>query len=101
MSRTPIRHYLVAYDVRQPRRLRRVHRVLKARGLPVQYSVFLCPVACFADVWHQLSREIAAEDDLRAYPVGGLGDLWLAGRDAGGGTGKAVKRRGLLRWLGG
>lgn len=34
--------YLLAYDVRDPRRLRRVHRVAKDFGDPLQYSVFVC-----------------------------------------------------------
>lgn len=36
------RSYLVAYDIRDPRRLRRVHRLLKAYGEPWQLSVFFC-----------------------------------------------------------
>lgn len=36
------RRYLVAYDVRDPKRLRTVHRLLKSYGYPVQYSVFVC-----------------------------------------------------------
>jgi len=34
--------YLVAYDIRHPRRLRRVHRVASDHGEPLQYSVFVC-----------------------------------------------------------
>ena len=37
-----MRCYLVCYDIRHPRRLRRVHEVLKAYGEPWQYSVFFC-----------------------------------------------------------
>lgn len=36
------RCYLVCYDIRHPKRLRRVHRVLTGYGLPWQYSVFFC-----------------------------------------------------------
>lgn len=36
------RRYLVAYDVRNPKRLRAVHKVLTSYGYPVQYSVFVC-----------------------------------------------------------
>jgi CRISPR-associated protein Cas2 len=36
------RRYLVAYDIREDKRLRRVHKTLKAYGWPMQYSVFLC-----------------------------------------------------------
>lgn len=34
--------YLLAYDIRHPRRLRRVHQIAKAWGDPLQYSVFVC-----------------------------------------------------------
>lgn len=33
--------YLVAYDIADPKRLARVHRILKQQGLPVQYSVYM------------------------------------------------------------
>jgi len=36
------RCYLVCYDVRDPRRLRRTHKLMKAYGEPWQYSVFYC-----------------------------------------------------------
>lgn len=36
------RCYLVCYDVCDPNRLRRVHRLLKAYGESWQYSVFYC-----------------------------------------------------------
>lgn len=34
--------YLLTYDIRHPRRLRRVHTVAKDFGDPLQYSVFVC-----------------------------------------------------------
>lgn len=34
--------YLVAYDIRHPRRLRRVHRLASDYGEALQYSVFVC-----------------------------------------------------------
>jgi CRISPR-associated protein Cas2 len=34
--------YLLAYDIRHPRRLRRVHHLASAYGEPLQYSVFVC-----------------------------------------------------------
>ncbi len=34
--------YLVAYDIRHPRRLRRVHRLATDYGESLQYSVFVC-----------------------------------------------------------
>lgn len=36
------RRYLVSYDVRDAKRLREVHKAMKAFGYPLQYSVFVC-----------------------------------------------------------
>src|SRR5660398_202787 len=36
------RCYLVFYDIRNPKRLRHVHQVMKGYGEPWQYSVFFC-----------------------------------------------------------
>ena len=36
------RRYLVAYDIRNPKRLRQVHKAAKTYGYPLQYSVFIC-----------------------------------------------------------
>jgi CRISPR-associated protein Cas2 len=36
------RRYLVAYDIRDPKRLRLVFRAMKEYGEHLQYSVFIC-----------------------------------------------------------
>ena len=36
---------LVCYDVRDPARLRRTHKVMLGFGDPIQYSVFLCELS--------------------------------------------------------
>lgn len=36
------RCYLVCYDIRDPKRLRRVHKVLKGYGKAWQFSIFFC-----------------------------------------------------------
>ncbi len=36
------RCYLICYDIRDPKRLRRVHKLMKGYGEPWQYSVFFC-----------------------------------------------------------
>jgi len=41
MSAEPRRRYMVAYDIRDERRLRKVHRTMKAYGWAMQYSVFV------------------------------------------------------------
>ena len=64
--------WIVAYDVRQPRRLSRVHRLLKKHAVPVQYSVFWYEGT--AVEVQRLFFQIAAvvdrrADDVRAYRV--------------------------------
>lgn len=39
------RRYLVAYDIREPRRLRRVCKLMEANGERMQYSVFVCDLS--------------------------------------------------------
>ncbi len=39
------RRFVVAYDIREPKRLRRVHEVVKGYGYPMQYSVFICDLS--------------------------------------------------------
>ena len=51
--------YLVAYDIRHPRRLRRVHRVAKDHGEPLQYSVFVCDLTATELI--ALKRALLAE----------------------------------------
>jgi CRISPR-associated protein Cas2 len=36
------RRYVVCYDIRDPVRLRRVHKTMKSFGWPMQYSIFVC-----------------------------------------------------------
>ena len=51
--------YPVAYDIRHPRRLRRVHRVAKDHGEPLQYSVFVCDLTAVELI--ALKRALLAE----------------------------------------
>ncbi len=58
--------YLVTYDVRDPRRLRRVAKFLEGYGTRLQYSVFRCslrPREMERMHW-QLTRLLDAEDGL-------------------------------------
>lgn len=64
--------FLIAYDVSDPRRLRRVARVLERRAVRCQLSVFLfrgtaAEVAALLDELAALIRP--AEDVVQAWPV--------------------------------
>lgn len=38
----PRRRYLIAYDIREPSRLRHICKLMEAHGERLQYSVFVC-----------------------------------------------------------
>jgi CRISPR-associated protein Cas2 len=64
--------YVIAYDISDPRRLARVHRVLREEAFPVQYSVFLATLdaATITRLLTRLGRLIdPGRDDVRAYPL--------------------------------
>ena len=67
----PVLH-LVCYDIRDPKRLLRVHRFLRSQGFPLQYSVFTVPLTPRRADW--LSRRVEElidprRDDVRIYPL--------------------------------
>ncbi|MDD2845484.1 MAG: CRISPR-associated endonuclease Cas2 [Rhodoferax sp.] len=64
--------YIICYDIADPRRLGRIHRVLKKQATPVQYSVFLFRGSdeqlqrCLDRLQHLMDPRA---DDIRAYPL--------------------------------
>lgn len=66
------RNYLVCYDIRDDKRLRKVFGFTKQHGLHIQYSVFLCKFSWtelqnFKSQLLELINE--REDDIRIYPL--------------------------------
>lgn len=66
------RCWLIAYDIRDRRRLARVHRFLTHQAVPVQYSVFAAR-GSLADM-RRLAEELRMRideraDDVRIYPI--------------------------------
>lgn len=82
----PLKHwYLIAYDVRDPKRLRKVHYYLRKQALAVQKSVFIIhtDLATLARIEGQLrQRVVEREDDLRLYAIPTPAALWAAGQQA-------------------
>lgn len=60
--------YLLAYDIRHPKRLRRVHQVARGWGDPLQYSVFVCDLTR-AELF-LLKEDLIEEMNLREDSVG-------------------------------
>lgn len=84
MSR-PSSQWLVAYDIRSPRRLRHVHAFLAKRALSVQYSVYVLPanVSEIGDTADDLRMLIdERKDDVRIYHLPQRCLCWLFGERA-------------------
>ncbi len=65
-------NYLVCYDIRDPRRLTRVYKLLKGIGLHIQYSVFHCSLSWpnLLELKEKLKELIDEnDDDIRIYPL--------------------------------
>jgi len=65
--------YLLAYDIRHPKRLRRVHKVAQDFGEPLQYSVFVCDLTAveLLDLRAALLEEIkTSEDSIGIFDLG-------------------------------
>ncbi len=66
------REHIIAYDIADPTRLARIHRMLKRLALPLQYSVFY---AKLTDRQRDKLADLIAriihpkEDDVRMYPL--------------------------------
>ena len=78
--------YLLAYDIREEKRLKKTHYFLKKRATALQNSVFLLHVdrktldGILAGV---KERTKGIEDDVRLYPISDPNIIWAAGKQAG------------------
>ena len=72
-----MRLWLVTYDIRDDRRLRKVYRLMRGYGQHTQYSVFLCELSAtrFAELQARLEQLIAKRRDQVLFvdlgPAGG------------------------------
>ena len=66
--------YLVSYDIADPKRLRRVARIMEGYGTRLQFSVFECPLddLRLAQVRSELDEEINHEEDQVLFVYLGL-----------------------------
>lgn len=82
MSGHESKTWLVCYDIREPRRLRRAHRILRKAGATVQYSAFSVSASDeqLEPLLQRLRRVIAEDaDDLRAYHLPERCRVWTLG----------------------
>ena len=82
MSAGTTKTWLVSYDIREPGRLRRVHRQLRKAGATVQYSAFSVQAddAGIQILLARLEQLIdPRRDDLRAYHLPARCPVWMLG----------------------
>ena len=100
--------YIIAYDIREPKRLRRLHYFLKKKAIALQNSVFLVK----ADAHYLKHLESSLEklinirdNDVRIYPVLHPDTLWAAGKQASAfqhlyaGKKKQSRKRKRPKWV--
>ena len=72
MSQIKEKHYIIAYDISDKKRLRKVHRLVKEYAMNLQYSVFIAPfsVNLMDEMVRRLKEVIqSSQDDIRIYPL--------------------------------
>ena len=83
MAFNEIKLFLLSYDIADPDRLVRVHRTVRRRGIPMQYSVFLVPDtsaglnALLGDLESIIDER---RDDIRVYTLPSKLDVEHYGR---------------------
>ena len=66
--------WLIAYDIADPKRWRKVFRLLKSYGAPVQLSVFECRISNSQrqKLWSSMQHIVHSDEDkVLCYPVCG------------------------------
>ena len=77
--------YLLAYDIRQAKRLSRTHYFVKKKGVGLQRSVYLVKAnkeglaGIIAGIRERVHDKV---DDVRLYPIHKPGSLWAAGKQS-------------------
>ena len=63
--------HLLAYDIRDPKRLRKVAKCLEGYGTRIQYSIFRCRLdrEALEKLHWELNQIMESEDDLLVMPM--------------------------------
>lgn len=76
------RRYVVAYDIREPKRLRRVHKTMKGFGYPLQYSVFVCDLDASEKIVMKGDVGEIIDHSIDSVAILDLGDVETRGRES-------------------
>lgn len=83
MSLNRQRAWLIAYDIRDPRRLSRLYAFIRRHTIPVQYSVYLFEghAGALGELLLKIRQRIDnAVDDVRAYLIPERVEIYTYGR---------------------
>ena len=72
--------FLLVYDIRDDKRLRRLHRLIKKEGIALQRSVFLIHAnqSQLKKIMAVVKKQTATlVDDVRLYPLRNPNILWM------------------------
>lgn len=77
------KHWMIAYDIRDKKRLQKVWRFISKEAIPMQYSIYL--IQCDRDYLNQIIFKLleminTREDDVRIYPLTPVTRMWGLGR---------------------
>ncbi|MDQ9021827.1 CRISPR-associated endonuclease Cas2 [Acinetobacter sichuanensis] len=78
---TKLHHWICSYDIRHPKRLKKIHQVLSMLGIAINYSVFyLClNEQQYLKLCQNLQRLIHIDDDIRLYRCASLQTATIVG----------------------
>ncbi|MEM3489016.1 MAG: CRISPR-associated endonuclease Cas2 [Nitrososphaerota archaeon] len=63
--------YLICYDVREEKRLRKTAKIMEGYGKRIQYSIFYCNISTrnLEKLRYELGKILEKEDDLLVIPL--------------------------------
>jgi len=75
-------HWVCSYDIRQPKRLKKIHDVLSMVGIAINYSVFylILSHAQYLKLCKDIQKIIKPEDDVRLYRCASLKTATVIGQ---------------------
>lgn len=88
--------HIIAYDVKDPRRLSRLHRRIKKDALALQKSVYAVDKSSteldslIEDILNLVDTRL---DDVRLYPIHSLKEVWALGQQPAATEGLLVPQR--------
>ena len=100
--------YMLAYDIRNPKRLKKMHYFLSKKGFALQNSVFIFKAdnKALNELLDDIKQRVhKREDDIRLYPIVHPNAIWAAGKQADvmaglyGSNKPKQRKKGFAAWI--